>query len=573
MAYLRKYFQKPRLRTGEPFFDYLKKWIVLSTALGLLTGIVVALFDFVTNSVLWVHTASAFANQPLIILPSLLFALLASGYLLKTSKTSINSGTEEVVGAYNDPGGQIDGRSFPRKMLAAILTIGLGGSAGQEGPSVYAGGVVGSWLWGHLGRVGLAEDDRPTLILAGAAAGIGAVFKAPLTGIIFALESPFKDDLAHDALVPSLMSAVSSYLTLIAIDGSEPLFRFPAMASFNLLDIGGSAVLGVIIGVAALAFITIFKRAKSAMGHLTHRFYLLSLTGALALTAIGMTSVALFGRAYPLGLSYDLIDVALKAQVSPSGLLALFALKLLATVFTLGTTGVGGIFIPQIAMGATLGGMYGELFFPSRPALFVAVGMACFIAAGYKAPLASVAFIAETAAGPAYLIPSLVAAAISYSISGEASVSDRQKLRGETDISQIAYLRASEIMTKKVVAVPAELSVLDFVEEYLFVYQYKSFPVVDPQGLAGRISVAQVRDIPRERWFETKVSDVCSRELHPAYPDSRVQEVLDLMYSTGLGRILIVDKINPRRLMGVISKNDIVRALEKARLGHDPRQV
>jgi CIC family chloride channel protein len=291
------------------------------------------------------------------------------------------------------------------------------------------------------------------------------------------------------------------------------------------------------------------------------------LIGTCVLSIIGIISVWLFHRPYPLGISYDLINLALTPNTITSTLLALFVMKLLATSFTLGSTGVGGIFIPQIVMGASLGGLFGEAFFPSKLDLFVAVGMASFLAAGYKTPLASVAFVAETTSGPGYLIPSLIAAAVSYSVSGEASVSHHQKLRDEIDVTQIAHLTANEVMTKKVVAVPAELSVLDFVEEYLFTYQYKSFPVVDKDGLLGRISLVQVRTVPREKWFETKVVDICSRDIHPAYPDSQLQEVLDLMYYKGLGRIPIVDRAKPRRVVGLVSKSDIIKALEKERLG------
>jgi len=411
-------------------------------------------------------------------------------------------------------------------------------------------------------------------MLAGAAAGIGAIFKAPLTGIIFALEAPFKDDLAHEALVPSLLSSVVSYLTLISIDGSAALFQFPGMASFSLLPFGpsaldlvGSAVLGLVVGVAALVFIGFYKGVVRIVKRVPGSFYYKSLIGASVVAVIGVLCVMWFHKPYALGISYDMINLSLTPGMSPLTLLTLFAMKLVATSFTLGTTGVGGIFVPQIVMGASVGGLFGELLFPSRVDLFVAVGMASFLAAGYKTPLAAVAFVAETTAGPAYLIPSLIAAAISYSISGEASVSDQQKLRDEIDITQIAHLMAADIMVKQVVSVPADLSVLDFIEEYLFTYQYKTFPVVDQEGLVGRISLAEIRGIPREKWFETKISDISSRDLHPAYPDSPVQEILDLMYTTGLGRILIVDRNKPRRIVGIISKNDIIRALEKERLG------
>ena len=571
---LSKYLKRPRLRTHEPFLSYVRKWIVLSTALGLLTGIIVALFDFVANLTLWSHFSTLFSANYLLIFPSLLFAFLLSAFLLSRSKTQINSGTEEVVEAYNNPDTRMDLRSFPLKMLAAVVTIGLGGSTGQEGPSIYAGGVVGSWISNKFRRIGLTDDDRRTLMLAGAAAGVGAIFKAPLTGIIFALEAPFKDDLAHDALVPSLFAAVVSYLTLISIDGSEPLFQFPGIASTSLLPFGpsaldlvGSAVLGSIVGIAALGFIAIYKGVARVVKRVPGPIYYKGFVGACVLAIIGFASVMFFRTPYPLGISYNMVSLSLTPGTSPITLLSLFVMKLFATSFTLGTTGVGGVFVPQIVMGASLGGVFGELLFPSRVDLFVAVGMASFLAAGYKTPLAAVAFVAETTAGPAYLIPSLIAAAISYSISGEASVSDQQRLRDEIDISQIAHMNASDIMTKQVVAVPAELSVLDFVEEYLFVFQYKSFPVVDREGLVGRISLEEVRDVPREKWPETKISDICSTDLHPAHPDSDVQEILDLMYRTGLGRIPIVDSAKPKRVVGIISKNDIIKTLEKERLG------
>jgi CIC family chloride channel protein len=354
---------------------------------------------------------------------------------------------------------------------------------------------------------------------------------------------------------------------LIAIDGPEPLFRFPGVVSLSVIDIGAAAVLAVICGLAALAFIAVYRSLVNLMQKLSMQFYYKALIGALVISIIGILSVLLYRRPYPLGLSYDLINVALTQNTLPSTLIAFFVMKLLATSFTLGTTGLGGIFIPQIVMGAALGGFFGEAFFPARLDLFVAVGMASFLAAGYKTPLAAVAFVAETTFGPGYLIPSLVAAAISYSITGEASVSEYQKLRGEIDITQIAHMTVNDVMTKTVLAVPAEISVLDFVEEYLLQYQYKTFPVVDREGLLGHIEISEIRNVPRERWFDVKVVDVCSRDLHPAYPDSSLQDVLDLMYRTGLGRIAIVDRLRPRRIVGIISKSDIIRALEEERLG------
>ena len=120
-------------------------------------------------------------------------------------------------------------------------------------------------------------------------------------------------------------------------------------------------------------------------------------------------------------------------------------------------------------------------------------------------------------------------------------------------------------MTKRVIAVPAELSVLDFVEEYSLVYQYKTFPVVDTEGLVGNVSLQEVKRVPLESWSKTKISEICSGDLHPAYEDSEVLEILDLMRRTGLGRIPILSMVTPRHLVGIVSKSDIFKALEKAR--------
>jgi CIC family chloride channel protein len=540
---------------------------VLSTALGLLTGVVVALFDYVTNLTLWSFFSGLYSETPALIFPIVAIALISSGFIMNASRDAMSSGTDEVVKAYNREDGRIDLRFFGHKMLAAVATIGLGGSAGQESPSVYAGGAVGAWLWSRLKYVSVTDQDRRILVLAGAAAGIGAVFKAPLTGIIFALEAPFKDDLAHDALVPSLVAAVASYLTLIAIDGSQPLFMFPGLASFSLIDIGASALLALIIGVCALIFIFVYKSIRGILARFLPKFYLKALVACVGVSIIGLMSVWLYHRPYPLGISYDVVSLALTPNTPSSTMFILFIMKLFSTSMTLGSTGVGGIFIPQIVMGAAVGGLFGHLFFPSELSLFVAVGMASFLAAGYKTPLASVAFVAETTAGPGYLIPSLIAAAVSYAVTGEASVSDYQKLREELDISEIAHLRAGEIMTKNVIAVPADVSVLDFVEEYLFVYQHKRFPVVDKEGLIGVIAPANMKTIPREKWFEVKVQDVCEKNVYTAYADSSVQEILDLMYVKNVGRIPIVDRTRPKRIVGIVSKTDIIRAVEKKRLG------
>jgi predicted transcriptional regulator len=121
-------------------------------------------------------------------------------------------------------------------------------------------------------------------------------------------------------------------------------------------------------------------------------------------------------------------------------------------------------------------------------------------------------------------------------------------------------------MTEKVIAVPAEISVLDFIEEYLFHYRIRTFPVVDKDGLAGMVSVNEINSIPREKRYETKVIDVCTKEVHSAYADTPVQQVLDIMHAAAVPRVPIVDRSKPKRMVGIVSETDILAALEKERL-------
>ena len=124
-------------------------------------------------------------------------------------------------------------RSFVPKLLAAIATVGFGGSAALEGPSIYGGGAIGSWLWTRWKRLSRDPRKRRIMLISGAAAGMAAVFRAPLTGIVFALEMPYKDDLAHEALLPSLIASVVSYVTLAFFLARSRSSAFPSARAFQ----------------------------------------------------------------------------------------------------------------------------------------------------------------------------------------------------------------------------------------------------------------------------------------------------------------------------------------------------
>src|SRR5690606_22572837 len=220
-------------------------------------------------------------------------------------------------------------------------------------------------------------DDAKVLMVAGAAAGVAAVFKAPLTGVVFALEGPYRADLARRALLPCLVAAGASYVTVVALLGTGPLLATGGAAPFDLRDLGGGLVLGLACGVLARLGATAIASAK--------RIRLPRLTrvaaAVLALAALAPLAQRWFGGPFHLGPSYETIEWAAHPDRSVMALAGLFALRALATWLGVAAGGVGGLFIPLVTQGVIVGALCQQLIGAPNPHLLPTVGVAAFLGA------------------------------------------------------------------------------------------------------------------------------------------------------------------------------------------------
>jgi CIC family chloride channel protein len=342
-------------------------------------------------------------------------------------------------------------RPFAAKIAAAITTVGFGGSAALEGPSIYGGAAIGSWLWTKLRGLRLDSRDRRIMLICGAAAGMSAVFRAPLTGIVFALEMPYRDDLAHEALVPSLIASVVSFVTLSSFLGSSPLFNFAGSTSFRHRDLYWSALLGLIIGLIAMAFTVTFRRARSFFVKWTAPHWVKLSVGGVLTGVCGVLFLhAYHGSLVPIGPNYEAVGNILGQHHSTLELLDFSVLKMAATIFTLASGGVSAMFVPLFLTGGALGTAFAQSVTHS-PAfgLYAAVGMAAFISAGYKTPLAAVVFVAEATGGHAFIIPALIGAAVAYVVSGDASASGDQRLHEGVKLHELRGIPSSEVLREE----------------------------------------------------------------------------------------------------------------------------
>jgi CIC family chloride channel protein len=429
----------------------LHKWLLIAPIIGVMAGLTITLVAEILLRHVWPAVLNYYLGHHWAIVPGLVVGCAMTGLIMQFWTPNPNEhSTEEVIQSYHEHEGAIDMRSFPQKLLAAITTVGSGGSAALEGPSIYGGAGIASWLWTKLHRIArfrLDARDRRIMLICGAAAGMSAVFRAPLTGIVFALEMPYKDDLAHEALLPSLIASVVSYMTLGAFFGSEPLFNFANTAIYTMRDLLWSALLGLILGLIAMAFVITFRRLRRFVLQCTYQHWIKLTIGGLLTALTGLLFLYLYpGTLVPLGPNYEAVREILAVNHSSRELVVFGIFKLAATAFTLGAGGVSAMFVPLFLAGGGFGIAFAQSVVHSNAlGLYAAVGMASFIAAAYKTPLAAVVFVAEATGGHGFIIPALVGAAIAYAVSGDASVSGDQRLHGvRPDITRLRAPRNGE---------------------------------------------------------------------------------------------------------------------------------
>ncbi len=541
----------------------IQKWLLVAPVIGILAGLIITGIAVLVLDVIWAALLPYYLAHHWAIVVGLVGGFFVTGLIMQFCTPDPDEhSTEEIVRSYHEHQGDIDIGPFWWKLLAAVTTVGSGGSAALEGPSIYSGGAIGSWLWTKLRRFGLESRDRRIMLISGAAAGMSAVFRAPLTGIVFALEMPYKDDLAHEALLPSLIASVVAYATLVSIVGAQPLFGFAGSTSFRASDVWWSALLGAGIGLIAIVFDITFRRVRrfSIASRIPHT---LKLTiGGLGTALCGLAFVTIYdGPLIPIGPNYEAVRYVLKHPIPTEVLLAFVALKLLATIFSLGSGGVSAMFVPLLLVGGALGNAYAQsvVHAPTHD-LYAAVGMAAFIAAGYKAPLTAVVFVAETTGGHSYIIPSLIGAAVAYAVSGEASVSGDQHVHETTKLAELSGMAVRDVMQRHVISVQASSTIREFVASVAAHHRHTVFPVYEGKQVIGTIAVSDISQVAPEDWDKTTVGELSDRDAIHVTDDCDLSEALRLLVrERGAQMLLVTDDAGT--LQGIVTKTDVLRAV------------
>jgi len=501
-----------------------------------------------------------------------LFAFLAlavSFVIVKVfaeTKTT-GSGTHLVLERYHLSNGEISVRDTIAKTFASIFTLGFGGSAGPEGPSLLIGGGIASNLSRYLG---VRIQNVRRIFIAGAAAGLAAVFRTPLTGILFALEIPYRNDLDMETFIEAMVASIPAYLISVIILGSERIFGNSVQAQISLNEILLSLVLGLVCGVYAIFFTKTFSSGERL------RVLVRKKTGSIGVIALGTVLLGLIGyfSIYCVGVGTDFVGAIINGTSFTIALvLAIILLKTFATVITLNFGGSGGLFFPTIVIGAGIGFLFSSLTDVNFKIMFMAVGMAALLAGTHKILLTPTAFVVETLGG-IYAIPALLASGVSYLVSGNTSfysVQPRTRLKAEELALGKFYAKAKASFPEQLKGMFAEsfmteqpVSVLDSstVGEALEAFEktrFRVLPVVDDhQRVLGAVTLEDLGNIG-SRQMEEHLSERLMRKPLIITKDTSLEQIADMMIKREEDHAFVVDETD--RIIGVVAGIDVVRKI------------
>lgn len=515
-------------------------------------------------SILWLKDHPARAALAIAIVP-VLGALLCGAVQLAFPVKIRAHGVSSVLYAIHRRRSQLPGTLAARTWLGSTAIIASGGSAGPEGPIVTIGATLGSVIARFL-RV----DPRTatTLVGCGAAAGLAAVFNAPLTGIFFVLEALLRD-FSLRTFTPIVIAAVFAAATVQTLLGTqEPLFG----VGVQQLSEGGSvgltigtapafAILGVVCGVASVFFVRTVQACETAFQRMPIPRWMSPATGAAILATLGILHITFAGKLLDFGqgdlppfygngyeLAHAVLDPAFyhkqTALVVGALLVGLAVVKCVATGLTLGSGGIGGMFAPSLLVGCLVGGAFGSMgelvpivaeVGPTRLAL---AGMAGVVAGTTHAPLAGAMLVYELSREPTILLPVILVAALGtivarllerHSVYTAELAALGVRLGSTADMSALRRMRVSEVQLKEPVFVRGSASASSLVA---LADGNEEFVVLDDAGnLEGMVGSRDLRIalVHREALPLLQVRDIARTNLRAVDRDMPLDQALDLL--------------------------------------------
>jgi chloride channel protein, CIC family len=583
---------------GLADFGFIGRWVGIASLIGFLAGLVAVFFRWLTSTIAYwaLERPLGIFGEGLdhltprswwLLLVPALGGIVVGWLTQRFAPEAEGHGTEKMIRTFHRFSGAVRQRVVAFKVLCTAITIGTGGSGGQEGPFAQIGSGVGAIL---ADAFKLSERDRRVLFLSGASAGIGALFTAPLGGALFAPEVLYKKpEFEGDAIIPCIIASIVAYTTFTAITGEtraipidmavieQLTFRGPTdlplyLALAIVLTIVGWIWVHVFVGIAAG-----FKRLRSIPKPLRAGLGGLAV-GAIALALSEAPYVGSHGVLFG---GYELISSSIHGRIGFYGCLILIGAKILATACCVGSGGSAGLFAPSVAIGALTGaavGSLGQHLFPLagfNASSFALVGMGAFFAGVAKVPIAAMLMVCEMTGSYNLLAPLMLVSVLHLLLARNWGIYDTQveglkdspAHAGEFVVDVLEALKVNDVIDRGRPALTVEQDTtlkraLDLVSTASGSY----FPVVDGNGLlVGIFSLSDIRRIFLETDVHNLVivKDFMVDSVATVTADQNLNEALRRLNEYSIHEIPVVSAENPRQVLTMLTRNNIGAAYHR----------
>ncbi len=451
------------------------------------------------------------------------------------------------------------------KPISSAISIGTGGPFGAEGPIIATGGALGSVVGQFLHTTSV---ERKILLAAGAAAGMAATFGSPVSAVLLAIEL-LLFEFRPRSMIPVAMAASSAAGVRMALEGAEPVFAMSPLASPSLAAIATYILLGGIMGMIAVLVTKIVYVIEDSFERLPVHWMWWPAIGAIAVGVVG------YFAPDTLGVGYYNISNILSDRLTIPAMLFLCGMKFISWSISLGSGTSGGTLAPLFTIGGGAGAVLGASIASLAPLLGVdvriaaLVGMAAIFAGASRAMLASAVFAFETTLEPAGILPLLGGCAAAYlaaswlnrnSIMTEKIVRRGIRAPGEYEADLLEQVLVRNIATPHVVSLRGE-DHLETVRNWLNSRApgttHQGFPVLDERGLlTGVVMRRDVLDVANDS--RAKVKDLIRTLPKFVYDDCTARQATDHMVNHSIGRLPVVSRATPSRLVGIVTRSDIL---------------
>ena len=472
----------------------------------------------------------------------------------------------------NLKGAKLPFRPIFTRGLGAAVTLGSGGSAGQEGPIAMIGGAIGS----QFGKIFKMSGDRlKVLVACGAAAGVAATFNAPLAGVFFATEIVLLSSFELASFTSIVIASGMATVVSRALLGNVSEVVTPPYFLISFWEIGLYVLLGLIIGGLAVGFIDLHFRIKDRIQALPLPRLSKPVLGGLAVGVIGIGLPQVFGN------GYEFISSVLFGQQTWYLLALLVVAKMVATAITLGSGLPGGLFAPCLFLGAVAGGAYGHLLELLMPDVgiyggaYALVGMGAFLAAATHSPMTAIFLLFEITDSYQVIIPIMLTCVIGTAIARhfkKDSLETVELSRAGIDLDAgkerniMKSIAVGEVMSRRVESIPESMTLGAFAE-FIQRTHHTNFPLVDERGeLTGIISVQDFMGavFEKELMDLVVVKELATTNVITVHAEEDLDTAMRKIGYRNIEQLPVVDRETHRKLYGIISRRDMISAYNRA---------